>query len=70
MIQERDEYQIYFTRDDIREAAGDYERVGLLNGGYEFHPADLTDEQCDEIAYALADLFEDEFRKNVREMEV
>lgn len=70
MIQERDEYQIYFTREDIRQAAGHYERVGLLNGGYEFRPADLTDEQCDEIAYAIADLFDDEFYKNVRNAEV
>ena len=67
MIQERDEYQIYFTRDDIRDAAGEYRRNGSLWGWFD---ADLTDEQCDTIAGEIAGLFEDEFRKNVRNVEV
>lgn len=65
MIQEGNEYQIYFTRDDIREAAGDYRRDGKA---WRWFPADLTDDQCDEIAYALADMFDDEFRSNVDEI--
>jgi len=55
MIQEGDEYQIYFTRDTIREC---------LPG------EDLTDEQCDAIANEIAGLFDDEFCDNVRNTEV
>ena len=62
MIQERDEYQIYFTRDNIREAAGGYIREG---GKWKFRPAKLTDEQCDSIAEQIAGIFDDEFRSNV-----
>jgi hypothetical protein len=55
MIQEGDEYQIYFTRDDIRECLSH---------------EDLTDEQCDAIAEEIAGLFNDEFYYNVRNAEV
>ena len=55
MIQERDEYQIYFTRDNIREC---------------LPHEDLTDEQCDAIAEGIAALFDDEFYDNVRNAEV
>lgn len=50
MIQEGDEYQIYYTRDEIRAAA--------------MEP--LTDEQCDSIAEELAALFDDCFGRHVR----
>ncbi len=55
MIQEQDEYQIYFTRDNIREC---------------LPHEDLTDEQCDAIADQIAGLFDDEFYDNVRNAEV
>ena len=55
MIQERDEYQIYFTMDNIRACRPD---------------EDLTDEQCDAIAEEIAGLFDDEFYDNVRNAEV
>jgi len=54
MIQDRDEYQIYFTRDDIRTVRGE----------------DITDEQCDAIADELEGIFDDEFCKCVRNAEV
>lgn len=66
MIQTGDEYQIRFTRDNIREAAGVYRRD---DGSWGWFPADLTDEQCDTIAESIAGLFEDEFCDNVRNME-
>ena len=55
MIQEHDEYQIYFTRENIREC---------------LPHEDLTDEQCDAIAGEIAGLFDDEFYDNVRNAEV
>lgn len=44
-------YGIYFDRDDIRTATG---RLWL------------TDDDCDYIAEALGDLFDDEFYENAR----
>lgn len=63
MIQEGNTYLITFSRDAIRGAAGDFERV---NGSWKWVTADLTDEQCDAIAEELASLFESEFYKNVK----
>lgn len=67
MIQDSDEYQIHFTRDNIREAAGGYIREG---GKWKFRPAKLTDEQCDSIAEQIAGIFDSDFRLNVQEAEV
>lgn len=63
-MQTNKEYVIRFTREDIRRAAGHYEKSwGWVN-------AEFTDEQCDRIAKELAGLFEDEFNSNVRNAEV
>ena len=67
MIQAGEEYVIRFTRDDIRCAAGHYERNGKFWGWVN---AEFTDEQCDRIAEELSGLFEDEFSNNVKNMEV
>ena len=53
-MQERDEYKITFTRDQIRAARNE----------------SLTDEQCDFIAEELAGIFDEEFSRNVRVTEV
>jgi len=68
MIQEGDEYQIYFTRDNIRAAGATYRRIGTVP--YGLYDAEFTDEQCDEIANEIERRFDEAFFDVIRNVEV